>query len=248
MTVLVSGLAAQAPRYERIDTVMKPYFQFDYKAWIDTDATHPLAAGCESFYMPLRGIDGDVTLGRTIFGDILQYNYVDEPTDVYGLSYYYYGHVPGVPSYRPPSPPPFQEYFYLYEAEPDTFCLMEQVPLDYSIPVCGTDTIVSRLNDSFTCGAPLYDGARRRYYRRDFYFSKPVRVRDSFYVGMSHNSGRNLVVERGYHLRGFSDKLWHIVYIWHEPFGWRQRASLCIARLVLLDTEFDEVLLEARRA
>ena len=92
MVVLGWGMAAQAPRYVRIDTVYKPYFQFDYRTWLDTDNTHPLLSdGCHISYPNRFSIDTlFIRVDQALFnGDALQYNYVEQPTDVYGLSLYF---------------------------------------------------------------------------------------------------------------------------------------------------------------
>ena len=92
MVVLGWGIAAQAPRYVRIDTVYKPYFQFDYRTWLDTDNTHQLIAGASTMTYPNRFSIDTLFIrvdGSFFQGDALQYNYVEQPTDVYGLSLYY---------------------------------------------------------------------------------------------------------------------------------------------------------------
>ena len=201
MVVLGWGMAAQAPRYVRIDTVYKPYFQFDYRTWLDTDNTHPLIAGANTMSYPNRFSIDTLFIrvdGSHFQGDALQYNYVEQPTDVYGLSLYY-------PSYSndtfTPFPPTVQEYLYLYEAEPDTCRLMAQVPLDYGVPVCERDTFgewYCRHGDIITnpcpCGEPVLSVHNPRFDRRDYYFDKPIRVQDSFYVGFSANSGKELFI------------------------------------------------------
>ena len=201
MVVLGWGMAAQAPRYVRIDTVYKPYFQFDYRTWLDTDNTHPLYAGANTMSYPNRFSIDTLFIrvdGSHFQGDALQYNYVEQPTDVYGLSLYY-------PAYSndtfTPLPPPVQEYLYLYEAEPDTCRLMAQVPLDYGVPVCERDTFgewYCRHGDIITnpclCGEPVLSVHNPRFDRRDYYFDKPIRVQDSFYVGFSANSGKELFI------------------------------------------------------
>lgn len=200
MVVLGWGMAAQAPRYVRIDTVYKPYFQFDYRTWLDTDNTHPLLSeGCHISYPNRFSIDTlFIRVDQALFnGDAPQYNYVEQPTDVYGLSLYLPNHSNDTFT---PFPPTVQEYLYLYEAEPDTCRLMAQVPLDYDVPVCGSDTFGywccrhSSVNNPCTCGEPVLNIINHRFDRRDYYFDKPIRVQDSFYVGFSSNSGKEIFI------------------------------------------------------
>lgn len=195
---MVLQMSAQTPTYIRIDTVYKPYFQFDYKQWIDTDNTHPLAANDVPFQVPqIFYQDDDTTIYAPAYyhGDALQYNYFEEPTEVYGLAMYnsdywnqvfdrdhvYCGH----------SEPLRQEYLYLYDAMTDTFQLMARVPWTYTAPVVRTDTFPLVQNVlGHICGQEVHRDYEFLFCRRDFYFDKSIRVQDSFYVGFSNNWGK----------------------------------------------------------
>ena len=200
--LLLLGMAlrvsAQTPKYIRIDTVYKPYFQFDYKAWIDTDSTHthPLLPSEAVFQVPqliYSDDDTNIYTDYNFIGDALQYNYFEEPTEVYGLTMYkheYWEHE--VKQCNLPEPVR-QEYLYLYEAMTDTFQLMAQVPWSYSVPTVDLDTFEfwqSNLTEHL-CGSQVFlCSDDYPACRRDFYFDKPIRVQDSFYVGFSEKWGQ----------------------------------------------------------
>ncbi|MBR3725496.1 MAG: T9SS type A sorting domain-containing protein [Bacteroidales bacterium] len=191
---MVFRVSAQTPKYIRIDTVYKPYFQFDYRQWLDTDNTHPLGSMDFEFQVPFIGVhDDDTTIyySTCYYGDALQYNYFEEPTDVYGLAMYnsdLHAHDHFNCSRRDPYR---QEYLYLYEAVTDTFQLMAQVPWTYTAPVTELDTFPNWVNVyGHICGQEVYHGNDWPFCRRDFYFDKPIRVQDSFYVGFSNNWGK----------------------------------------------------------
>ena len=203
---LVFRLAAQTPKYIRIDTVYKPYFQFDYKAWIDTDSTHthPLIPYEQRFQVPIITLMTDDTIyynSDCFYGDVLQYNYFEEPTYVYGLAMYnvntnwFYQICDRTEPIR-------QEYLYLYEAMTDTFQLMAQVPWSYSVlPLDEIDTFDSWYNFFHRCGTMFFDG-KNPACRRDYYFDKPIHVQDSFYVGFSENYGQRNIDDPDSIIRG----------------------------------------------
>ena len=83
-----------------------------------------------------------------------------------------------------------QEYFLLYDAMPDTFLLVAQVPIhvrdshrfakivtDYNHNAFGTEHCCLATGDTSVNIIPLYT----------YYFDKPVKVEDSFYIGHTYN-------------------------------------------------------------
>ena len=117
---------AQAPAKSFIvDTVITPYFDFDYMEWVNSDPHHPLLSTCN----PLFVSHPDHPWGYVNFtGDLLQYNYVERDVDVYGIAVW--GHLFGSTGNRFTTPMFPPDTLFLYEATPDTFQLMEAVVFD----------------------------------------------------------------------------------------------------------------------
>ena len=188
MLMTVGQLPAQESKYIRVDTLYRPYWQFDWRSWIDTDNTHPLSTEWALFSLPYRDSLDPLNWTRpwVVWGDILQYNYVDEPTDVYGISIWrtlftesHFGHF----SFDRP------EYLYLYETTTDSSYMLEQIPFDYTGEAtrCDTFPLHQSYSQEDTCGDMMSTAFSQVCYRYDFYFEKPVRVQDSFYVGFSQD-------------------------------------------------------------
>lgn len=65
---------ALAQGYVRIDTVIRPYIQFDYQAWVDSG--NPMYTGYSILSMYIPDSSG-TERNHTIYGNLLQYNYIE---------------------------------------------------------------------------------------------------------------------------------------------------------------------------
>ena len=191
LTLVSSVVSAQG--YVRIDTVIRPYIQFDYTAWIDSG--NPMVTGGmdlqyyyhteDTFY-----IDG-------VAGDLLQYNYIEGGADIVGLTVWMTTicgpHSQG-DSNRSSGLFP-SEYLYLYDATPDSFVQKGLFTIDVFNPAYNNTLWPSReppVGSIYTCDAPMYTSYHlicddSCVYEYHHYFDKPVHVDDSFYVGVSCN-------------------------------------------------------------
>lgn len=109
--MLMAAVAAMAQGYVRIDTVLKPYYQFDGMAWI-ADSNHPVI---EPYSIPT--LSPYSHFATHYGGDIVQYNYIPGGADIYGIALSTWNAPAGGTMVRPWV---YDEYLYLYDAEPDT--------------------------------------------------------------------------------------------------------------------------------
>ncbi|MCQ2282200.1 MAG: T9SS type A sorting domain-containing protein, partial [Bacteroidales bacterium] len=119
---------------------------------------------------------------------MLQYNYTDNPNGVEVAGFRIYGQ----PAYEQPYEP-FPINVYLYDSEVDTFVLKVDTLFDvpsFFVPHQFDSNFLfnpaPREDDDYT---KCIDGCRPAYYilmYEDVFFEKPVRVFDSFYVGMDY--------------------------------------------------------------
>ena len=122
-------------------------------------------------------------------GRIVQYNYTDQPLNVVGIATSFYNYNIANSGFRQPCdiPPERQEYVLLYEADTSRLQFYEvgRIPIDYTKPARYMN-IEQRYNDNPCCNiAPNSNSVIKI---REYYFDKPVTVRDSFYVGHTLNS------------------------------------------------------------
>ena len=124
---------------------------------------------------------------NTFHGRIVQYNYTDQPLNVVGIATSFYHYLTSN-FYSPCDiPPERQEYVLLYEADTSRLQFYEvgRIPIDYTKPARYMN-IEQRYNDNPCCNiAPNSNSVIKI---REYYFDKPVTVRDSFYVGHTLNS------------------------------------------------------------
>ena len=165
------AVAVSAQGYARIDTVVTPYIEYDYQSRIDS--AKPLWIFCQH---PTINCNGRA---ESIEGDLLQYNYIDGDVEICGIEVWMYIQFDMTPY------PPY--YLYLYDALPDTFELMAQVPivnegaellLNYWSPCYWSD------DDKCDTAIRWNSDVNRRY---RYYFDSSVHVADSFYVGFANN-------------------------------------------------------------
>ena len=194
LTLILAWLTwtGTAQGFVRIDTVYTPYFDFDYESWL-ADSTHPLLTVQGSLVLP-------PLLGHTtplaVYGDRMEYNYIEDGADVYGIAVWAIPYPLG-PAYDPivgvdwdttrfaPLIP--DEYLYLYEAELDTLIELAKVRLDIqdSASIKGKEWFPGQwANPSLYCNDHHYRRGEH-FYRWDVMFDKPIHVVDSFYVGHS---------------------------------------------------------------
>ena len=158
------------------DTSYVRYLQFDIWAWQQADSNHRNISWSRltfphSSEVPFRQ-------------DILQYNYTSNPegVKVVGLSVWVIFRSNSASQSHNQ-----QEYLYLYDAQPDTFRLLAQVP--WSI-----DDRENLREYPFWGTSPINLCEHKRDVRHlvdsiyDYYFDTPVVVHDSFYVGCSTNT------------------------------------------------------------
>lgn len=179
--------ASYAQGYVRIDTVIRPYIEFDYQGWMDAD--NPLLISWRGMSCCAGGREHN-----TANFDQVQYNFIPGNVEIYGIEAWLrlvggsFDPNVNVPLNIGPIP---TEYLYLYDARPDTFQLMAQVPIDNidSVPVTWTcrwnDT---HHGDTICKGHFLRECTQIDRYR--YYFDTPVQVSDSFYVGCSYRLNR----------------------------------------------------------
>jgi hypothetical protein len=181
--VLAAGVVT-AQSHSFRDTTYVRYQQFDFDAWLAADTV-----GDRYKNLRIAPANPEVCFSNTLLepSDVLQYNYIDNPAgvDVAGISAVIYD----IQNQVVPL-----EYLMLYEASPDTFELLERVEwtgIDMSgFPLFGfvkREAACTYASFAVPVDSSLYDNAtnhRNLHYRIfDYYFDKPVRVYDSFYVG-----------------------------------------------------------------
>lgn len=186
----------------RIDTVLKPYIEFDYQGWLDSDPQHPLEIGPGGIMycyggmpqIPFEHLDDSIRacwpdpsyrLYRCMLsGEQIQYNYIEGGATVHGIAYWYFG-----ADTFTVEPFPINDLL-LYEVTPDTLMLLERVPaLWFGPPLqIGPRLPYGARNTRHDCQLPLEHGGidDTIWWRPQYqFFDKPVRVEDSFYVGAS---------------------------------------------------------------
>lgn len=173
------SLNVAAQKYVRIDTVYRPYFDFDYLEWV-SDTTHPLfAISSTKPSITLNTPAGRVKTQLT--GDRMEYNYIAGGADIYGI-------MVGAP---------IQDYvifdqdsLLLYEATEDSLIELAKILFDYHDSSAFSRIV---LVDQFPWVYGDECGVRMRREEYDspwwtFFFDEPIHVKDSFYVGHTTNT------------------------------------------------------------
>ena len=188
----------------RIDTVLKPYIEFDYQGWLDSDPQHhPIMTTTGNVMhcyggMPqipfehikdsMRAANSSFTsylYRRELSGEQIQYNYIEGGATVHGIAYWF---LPVDTFTVEPFP---TEDLLLYEVTPDTLMLLERVPALHLGPPYQVGPRIPRVNgnNTFDCHIPFPSRSSEddtAWWRPQYqFFKKPVRVEDSFYVGAS---------------------------------------------------------------
>lgn len=180
LSMMFGMVSAQG--YLRIDTVISPYIDLDYQAWMDSGK--PLVIGISPLTFEHYGVQ------NRVYGDLVQYNYIAGGADIYGLEVWVniiepLGHF----TTESPYPP---EYLYLYDARPDTFELKAQIPL------VNVNPTMERWNCYYHHRPPIQDTICKDFmtlnsdlmHRYRYFFDSPIHVDDSFYVGASDMTAR----------------------------------------------------------
>lgn len=181
--VTTTGLSFAQPRM-LVDTLFKPYFQFDYNDWVTSDPQHPLSVTTDRLYTDFYVARTDEWNRAPIFGDLVQYNYIEGGADVYGIAVWGW---PGR-SYLPVFP---QDSLFLFDATPDSMVLKAQLlfnNLDSNAldsHISDTNDFPDRYNFPPSCSDPL-NMRHVILMRWNYLFDKPIHVEDSFYVGASN--------------------------------------------------------------
>lgn len=196
LTVMALLSLAEAPGQDivRIDTVIEPYFEFDYRQWFESDTSHPIAY-YSTYFRTFGGIPQvpfthlhdsllhSARYGRDyvkeLSGEQVQYNYIEGGATIHGIV-----------AWTLPQLIPEEHEWYpmddllLYDAMPDTLILLEQVPLSRYSPSYTHPSFPWRLLVSNSCDSAVRY-VENYHWSGDQYvlFDKPVRVADSFYVG-----------------------------------------------------------------
>lgn len=198
LTVMALLSLAEAPGQDivRIDTVIEPYFEFDYRRWFESDTSHPIAYHSTPFMtlggvpqFPFSQVPDDlwypdttryrINYFKELSGEQVQYNYIEGGATIHGIVAW---------SYPRPNPEGLESYpmndLLLYDAMPDTLILLEQVPLsDFSPSYTHPRFPVRHLVANSCDGAVDLVTNDPHYGDQYVLFDKPVRVADSFYVG-----------------------------------------------------------------
>jgi hypothetical protein len=183
---IMSGMAL-AQSYVRIDTVIRPYIQFDYMAWMDSGNPLIVAPKLLSYCY----CHPDSMWEEDVAGDLLQYNYIEGGADIVGLTIWLSADCgPHCSANQSENLYP-NEYLYLYDATPDSFVLKGSFVVD----LINSDSPSNRQHwlSRYTqigidsCPLPMDSGLDTLAYEYRHYFDKPVHVDDSFYVGTSYS-------------------------------------------------------------
>ena len=185
--MIIMSSMALAQGYVRIDTVIRPYIQFDYQAWVDSG--NPMYTGYSILSMYIPDSSG-TERKHTIYGDLLQYNYIEGGADIVGLTIWVRTECgPHCQGHESEGLFP-AEFLYLYDASPDTFEQKEVISINVFNPSfngtwLGRDTRTNR----YVCTDPMYnfDVMIPSMFEYQHFFDKPIHVEDSFYVGVSYN-------------------------------------------------------------
>ena len=84
MILVAYGATLAAQGYVRVDTVYKPYYDFDYEEWLSSDPDHALQLNYGKVSIGNYNIIGSRT--RPVEGERLEYNYIDGEVNVYGIT------------------------------------------------------------------------------------------------------------------------------------------------------------------
>ena len=217
--LLAVGVAAQSHSFR--DTSYVKYRQFDLAGFI-SDTTDGLVHSINQMGGPTVPGDGwrQQLLSKD---DIVQYNYTASPDGM---------RVAGISAviqtnYRTPVCPMVPpEYLLLYDAMPDTFQLKAMVQWE----VCDTvgrsyfDWIADAWGGKITFMDVYQMPAPHHYCIFDMYFSEPVTVYDSFYVGGTQRMGMgNSNGDAWYLTRTVvrCDTITNTVYSDYRPILWK---------------------------
>lgn len=166
----------------RIDTIISPYFEFDYEDWLNSDPQHPLFIGMSPIFLETwRHYEPQLHSGSP--RRLVQYNYIEGGADVYGIAFWASNYNWEEPIFPPDS-------LYLFDAMPDTFMLKIQMP----IGVLDNSAVYDRwhqperINFPYSCEDSMHFEEVPQYRSWRYFFDKPIHVGDSFYVGASDNS------------------------------------------------------------
>ena len=162
------------------------HYEWWSEQWLASDPMHKL------FLKPS-------SLGFNVFdvhGRVVQYNYTEQPLNVVGIATSFYNFDRRHPATPCDIPPERQEYVLLYEADTSRLQFYEvgRIPIDYSKPArymnvdlrynVGSPRAYS--SNDYCCNAATNKDYVIKI--REYYFDKPIIVRDSFYVGHTLNS------------------------------------------------------------
>ena len=195
LCMLLTVTVATAQEYVRIDTVIRPYIEFDYLSWMDSGKPLVISANWLTYYSWSNSADAvhswsqDTCSKAFVHGDMLQYNYIEGGADIYGISVMLSVFNGGAHGYHP-MPYGFypSEFLYLYEATPDTFEQKGTLMIDLFCDTIYPTVYTGQSNLLHDCNVEFetqYTTPGIEDYR--FFFDKPIHVSDSFYVGASNN-------------------------------------------------------------
>ena len=126
--------------------------------------------------------------GFYIHGRVLQYNFTDHPLNVVGIATSIYGYNGNF--YQPSdSTPDRQEYVLLYEADTSRqqFYEIGRLLIDFTTPARYMNVEQRGNIENLLC-CNIAPDSSRVIKIREYYFDKPLTVRDSFYVGHTTNN------------------------------------------------------------
>ena len=155
------------------------FYQWWSEQWLASDPMHKLF------------LEADQLEGMCAHGKIVQYYYTEHPINVVGIATSFFHYNRALPITPCDIPPEQQEYVLLYEADTSRLQFYEvgRAPIDYSKPAryMNVDLRYNSSNppyysyNDYCCNvAPDKDYVIKI---REYYFDKPITVRDSFYVG-----------------------------------------------------------------
>ena len=156
------------------------YYQWWSEQWLASDPIHQL----NLWHFSLSASD------VTFHGKIVKYHYTEQPLNIVGIAtsffnmcingLYTYEH--GLPFREPCDvPPERQEYLLLYEADTSRLHFYEvgRIPIDYTKPSRYMN--VDYRFSNYCCN--IAPDNNKVIKIREYYFDKPITVKDSFYVG-----------------------------------------------------------------
>ena len=157
------------------------FYQWWSEQWLASDPMHKL------FLFPFTL----TSYAYQLHGKILSYNYTEQPLNVVGIATSFFNFYRGLPPTPCDTLPERQEYVLLYEADTSRLQFYEvgRAPIDYTKPARYMNVDLrynvgspGHYSDNDYCcnAAPNKDYVIKI---REYYFDKPITVRDSFYVG-----------------------------------------------------------------